>query len=358
MRLLTGFPGFLGTEFVSRLLQTTESRFLLLIQKKFEDLAMAQVRALNSRIRGAESRIEIVFGDITLPDLGIKNDPRLTQITEVDHFAAVYDLNVRKDLAKKVNVDGTRNVLEFISRLPSFHCLHYVSTCYVSGRWNGRFMESDLERGQDFNNHYESTKYEAEVLVRSAMNSGMPAVIYRPAIVVGDSRTGETRKYDGPYFVLQWLLRQGTYAILPEIGNPRDFTINLVPSDFVLDAMAFLARQESSIGNTFQLADPSPLTIQEVVESFSHVLKKHLLRIPLPKSLAKAALAGIPGLEAWLGIPRSSLDYFVHPTSYDVSQTMRALRGSGIQCPLFSSYVKTLVDYRVKNPDLRTKAMI
>jgi thioester reductase-like protein len=249
-------------------------------------------------------------------------------------------------------------VLGLIKSLPGFRCLHYVSTCYVSGRFNGVFREADLELGQSFNNFYELTKYEAEVLVQNEMKSGLRAAIYRPAIVVGDSRTGETGKYDGPYFVLQWILRQGKNAILPEIGNPESFRINLVPSNYVLDAMAFLATKESSAGKTFQLADPSPLTIKEVVDLFAKHLGKKIIRIPLPKSFAKAAIAGIPGLESWLGIPRSSLDYFTHPTVYEVSQTLQALQGSGIECPPFADYAKSLIDYRIRNPDLRTKAMI
>jgi thioester reductase-like protein len=357
MRLLTGFPGFLGTEFISRLLKETDARFLVLIQEKFGDLAKDRIRELDSRIPGAASRVEMIFGDITRPGLGILGDSRLDQVTEVDHFAAIYDLNVAKEPALRVNVEGTRNVLELIESLPRFRCLHYVSTCYVSGRWNGMFREADLELGQEFNNYYESTKYEAERLVRSKMNSGLPATIYRPSIVVGDSRTGETGKYDGPYFVLQWLLRQGRFAVLPEIGDPAAYRINLVPSNYVLDAMAFLATKPSSIGKTFQLADPAPLTIEEVVDLFAKHCEKSLIKIPLPKSFAKAAIASIPGLESWLGIPRSSLDYFIHPTSYDVAETLRALEGSDIHCPRFPDYVKKLIDYRIRNPNLRTKAL-
>ena len=357
MRLLTGFPGFLGTEFISRLLRDKTTRFLVLVQPKFESLARSRIQELEAGIPGASSRIEIIQGDLTLPGLGIHEDPRLKAVTEVDHFAAIYDLNVAETPARKVNVEGTKNILGLIRHLPSFQSLHYVSTCYVSGRHPGWFKETDLELGQSFNNFYESTKYEAETLVRNEMRAGLRAAIYRPAIVVGNSRSGETGKYDGPYFVLQWLLRQGRYAILPEIGNSREFRINLVPSDFVLDAMAFLATRESSIGKTFQLADPSPLTIAEVVDLFALHSKKSLIRIPLPKGLAKSAIAHIPGLERWLGIPRSSIDYFVHPTSYDVTNTMVALEGSGITCPPFSSYVEKLVEYRIQHPEIRSNAL-
>ena len=189
------------------------------------------------------------------------------------------------------------------------------------------------------------------------MNSGLPATIYRPSIVVGDSRTGETQKYDGPYFVVQWLLRQGKYAVLPQLGDPTQYSINLVPSNFVIDAMAYLSEKPESIGRTFQLADPSPLTIAEVVQTLAKACGKRLIEIPLPKGLAKFAVGKIPGLENWLGIPRSSLDYFVHPTEYDVSVTTEQLEGSGLQCPNFASYAETLVQYMKSNPEVRNKAL-
>jgi thioester reductase-like protein len=356
MRLITGFPGFLGTELMDRLLRNSDARFLALIQSKFLELAKLKILELEKRVPGAIQRIELIEGDITEPGLGLRNFDRKGQINRVYHFAAVYDLNVSEKLAKKINVEGTRHVLDFIETLPSLKHFHYVSTCYVSGRHDGPFSEADLEKGQSFNNFYESTKHEAEVLVRSRMNE-IPTTIYRPSIVVGDSNTGETQKYDGPYFVLQWLLRQGHFAILPQMGDPTQYTINLVPSNFVIEAMVYLSERESSIGKTFQLADPAPLTIAETVQVLAKACKRQLITIPLPKAFAKWAVGTLPGLETWLGIPRSSLDYFVHPTHYDTRETLNALKDSGIHCPPFESYVKILVEYMTANPEVRKKAL-
>ena len=358
MRLLTGFPGFLGSEFIVRLLRSSDARFLVLVQEKFIPAARAKIAILESALPGASARIEIVSGDITLQGLGIQDHPKLSEITEVDHFAAVYDLSVAKEVAEKINVEGTRNILDFIQHLPNFRALHYVSTCYVSGRHPGRFLESDLNPDQAFNNFYESTKARAEALVRERMNSGLPAVIYRPSIVVGDSRTGETQKFDGPYYVMQWLLRQGKYAILPALGNPSKYTINLVPSNYVLDAMAFLAQKSESIGKTFALSDPNPHTINEVVQILAKACGKILVSIPLPKTLAKWSVKSIPGLESWLGIPATALDYFVHPTAYDCGNTIHALKGTGITCPRLEDYAPVLVEFRKNHPELRSKAMI
>lgn len=358
MRLLTGFPGFLGTEFITRLLRQTDASFLVLVQEKFETLALEQIHALEQSIPGARERVKPLRGDITLPGLGLPSDFPGESITEVDHFAAIYDLNVQESLARRVNIEGTRNVLDFTKNLPHLRALHYVSTCYVSGRYDGTFLESDLEKNQSFNNFYESTKHEAERLVRARMQEGLPAVIYRPAIVVGDSRTGATRKYDGPYFVMQWLLRQGRRALLPKLGDPTRFSINLVPSDYVLDAMVYLSQQATSVGRTFQLADPRPHTIEEIVAILARDCGRSLISLPLPRNFAKAAVAAVPGLENWLGIPRGALDYFVHPTRYGTGETENALRGSGIECPDFASYSKRLVDYMKAHPDIRSKALV
>src|SRR5690606_11041620 len=129
------------------------------------------------------------------------------------HLAAVYDLEVVRELGMRVNVDGTRHVVAFCQACPDLERLQYVSTCYVSGRWPGIFRETDLIKGQRFNNFYEETKYLAEVIVAEAMQDGMPATIYRPSVVGGASATGATQKYDGPYFILRWLLKQGRIAV-------------------------------------------------------------------------------------------------------------------------------------------------
>jgi thioester reductase-like protein len=362
MKFVTGFPGFLASELMRRLLaQEEKSSFLCLVQPKFLALAQEQRASLEKKLPGSLGRIHFVSGDLTVPGLGIdsaQSEIDFSSLTEVFHFAAVYDLNVRESLAQKVNVEGTRNVLEFLRTIPKLQKFHYVSTCYVSGKYNGVFHETDLEVGQKFNNFYESTKYEAEKLVRAKMKAGLPTIIYRPSIVVGNSQTGETQKFDGVYFVMQWLLKQSKNAILPRLSNPENFTINLVPSDYVLDAMAYLAVQGASIGKTFQLADPHPLTIAQVTQVLAAACERKLIEIPVPRSIAKFAVGKIPGVEGWVGIPRNALDYFVHPTAYATEETQLALKDSGIVCPSFRDYAKTLVDFMKNHPQIRSRAMV
>ena len=363
MLFFTGFPGFLGSELIRELLpKLPQQKAVCLVQKKFLDLATEQFKQLPIEI---QPRIELVVGDLTLPSLGLSNDflnetaPRILQIF---HLAAVYDLNVKEDLAMRVNVEGTKNTLAFARLCPNLKRFQYVSTCYVSGRTQGVFLETDLIRNQRFNNFYESTKYLAEVEVQNAMKSGLPCTIYRPGIVVGNSQTGETQKFDGPYFVLQWLLRQPKhFAILPTVFTSDCKSgsnyLDLVPSDFVIKAIAYLSQQENTNGQVFQLADSNPLRVSELIDEFERVLHKKIITIPLHLSLARAALKNIPGLEKWMGIPYSALNYFAHPARYDVKNTLKYLQGSGIKIPHFKAYLPHLVSYMITHRNVRTKAL-
>jgi thioester reductase-like protein len=356
--LLTGFPGFLGSELLFRSIERGSDRFSCLVQGKFLPVAERKLEEWGATRPEIRKRVKLVEGDITLPGLGIADSGLLIDVDRVQHFAAVYDLNVKKEVAQRINVDGTVNILRFCEGLSRLKRLEYVSTCYVSGKYDGVFKEEDLEQATVFNNFYESTKHSAEKAVRASMRQGLPATIFRPSIVVGNSRTGETQKFDGPYFVMQWLLRQGKHAILPRLGDPDRYSINLVPSDFVVDAIAALCAAPDSTGKTFQLADPAPLTIRETVRLIAEACGKQLIEVPLPKWLAKSAVGGVPGLEKWLGIPRSSLDYFVHPTSYDTRNATEFLERAGIRCPRFADYAPRLVQYMKDHPEIRSQAMI
>src|ERR1051325_3671368 len=259
--LFTGYPGFLGSELLPRLLRRDrDANAVCIVQPKFAALATERMMA-----SPFASRIRLVEGDITQPKLGIREP--LHDVAEVYHLAAVYDLMVPRAAGMRVNVDGTRNVLDFAAASPSLRRVHYVSTCYVSGSYPGLFTEDDLEKGQTFNNFYEETKYLAEVEVRRRMRGGLPATIYRPAVVVGDSTTGATQKFDGPYFVIQWLLRQPRVAVLPVAGRPSRYRFNVVPRNFIGDAIEPRSAGADSAGKTYQLADPEPLTVDETIDA-------------------------------------------------------------------------------------------
>ena len=329
--LFTGFPGFLGSELLPRVLaRDPEARVVCLVQSKFAALARERAAAYGDRVTIEE-------GDITAP-LTLKPD-----VSVVYHLAAIYDLGVPRDVGMRVNVDGTRNVLDFAERC-SAH-LHYVSTCYVSGRYDGVFRETDLDVGQRFNNFYEETKFLAEVEVRKR---GVAATIYRPSVVVGNSKTGATQKFDGPYFVVQWLMRQPRIAILPVVGRPSAYRFNCVPSDFIIDAIDRLSAARSS--TCYHLADPNPLTVDETITTFANATNRRVLRISLPKGLAKFSIEHVPGVFALMRIPSTAIDYFVHPTTY-------ATRDLGIAPPALPSYAEALVRFFAAHPEISSRAM-
>jgi thioester reductase-like protein len=356
----TGFPGFLGSELLPRVLaRDGGTEAICLVQPKFAALARSRADAIERAHPALAGRIRVVEGDITSPGLGLGDARELRgRVREVYHLAAVYDLSVGLGPAMKVNVDGTRHVLDFAKGCAGLERFQYVSTCYVSGRYPGVFTEDHLEEGQSFNNHYEETKYLAEVEVQHEMRHGLPATIYRPAIVVGDSTTGATQKYDGPYFVIQWLLRQPGFALMPVVGDPAATELNVVPRDFVTEAIAYLSGQPRTEGRVYQLADPRPLTVDAMLDELSRATGRTLVRIPLPKGVAKGAIDHVPGVHALMRIPSSAIDYFVHPTRYGTAQATADLAGSGIRCPRFPEYAERLVEFVRQHPEIGSAAMV
>jgi thioester reductase-like protein len=355
----TGFPGFLGSELVPRVLRRAEGdRALCLVQPKFTGLARQRIAEIEAREPKLAGRIQIAEGDITRAGLGLTDAGALaSDITEIYHLAAIYDLSVPRAVGMKVNVEGTRNMLDFAETCGGLRRFQYVSTCYVSGRYTGIFRERDLVKGQKFNNFYEETKFLAEVDVQERMKKGLPATIYRPSIVVGDSHTGATQKYDGPYFAIRWLLRQPGIAIMPVVGDTQRTRLNLVPRDFVMDALVYLSGLPQAVGKVYQLADPDPLTIDEILDAIAKATGRMVVRVPLPLGVAKAAIDWVPGVYKLMQIPSSSIDYFVHPTFYDSANTLADLAGSGIEVPPLRSYLSTLVAFTKAHPEVGSEAM-
>ena len=357
--LFTGFPGFIGMRLLPRLLELQpEVSFECLVQERFLGAARTSIGEIEARHTHVRGRIGTVVGDITLANLGLPERDAVKlrrNLVGAYHLAAVYDLAVRREVGMRINVEGTRNVLEFLAGAPRLQRLHYVSTAYVSGKATGIFRESDLDVGQGFKNHYEETKFLAEVEV---VRSGIPTTTYRPGIVVGDSRTGATGKFDGPYFVLTAMERVPSPGAFVRVGSGRN-PVNLVPVDFVVEALARLSsRAAGEGGKTYHLTDPQPISAQEIAELFAQCLGKAFAYLPLPLSLAKRFFA--PGaVQRFFGMPAEHLDYFDHPCRYDATEATRDLQALGITCPRFPEYVEKLVAfYRANQGTVRREAMI
>lgn len=348
---LTGFPGFIATRLVS-CLANDETRFLLLVQSKFKAPAEAAINRIADETRTPLANFEIFDGDITHFDLGLSNDDSeriRRETTHIAHLAAVYDLGVAKDLAMRVNLEGTRNINRFARQVKNLHRYDYVSTCYVAGNREGLIYENELVHAAGFRNFYEQTKYLAELEVEN-LKPELPVCIHRPSVVCGDSVTGETAKYDGIYYLIHYLRMRPELLSFVNIGNQR-VRLNLVPVDFVVNSIATLMRDDASINCTLQLADPAPLTTRELFDCIARALSGHSSFIQLPPTLVQTSLK-LPLSEVLTKMPRVAVPYFFLEQTYDIAHARRLLQPHGIACPSFDSYVANLINYVAAHPKL------
>ena len=232
--------------------------------------------------------------------------------------------------------------------LPSLRHFHHVSTGYVAGKRVGVIRETELRHDAGYRNFYEESKYLAELEV-DAVKDVLPVTIHRPAVVCGDSRTGETMKYDGVYYLILYLLRWPALSGI-NIGNYR-VSPNLVPVDFVVDAMAALAFDENAIGKTVQLADPAPLTTNELFNTIARSANSKRSRVTAPAKWVRFFLM-LPPSPRITGLPHHAVPYFFVRQLYDTSQAQTLLAPHGIQCPPFESYVDNVVDFVKTHPHL------
>ena len=357
--LMTGFPGFLASALLPRVLdRRPDDEAICLVQDHHLATARRRLAALERADRHLAERVGLVTGDITVPDLGV--DPgdaaALADVDEVWHLAAVYDVTVPEEFARRVNVAGTDHIVQFCRRLARLRRLQYVSTCAVSGDYRGEFGEDDLDVGQGFPNFYVSTKHMAEQVVRAAMGEVLPATIYRPGMVVGDSTTGRTQKYDGPYFVARYMMRLPGVTVLPAVDpHARQ---PLVPRDFVIDTMDALSASHGSLGRTYHVMDPEPPTSREVAEIFADVLGRRLIWVPVDPRVVRVLLRSVPGLERLTGLPAETLEYFNYPTTYSTANLVADLAGTGLSCPPFASYAARLLEFMQAHPEFDSHPMI
>ena len=350
--LITGFPGFVARNLLRRLLLLQpEATFYLLVQRRLLSVARRSVEELEHENPTAQGRLKLLEGDITVDALGLEEaeyEDLTRRVRTIWHLAAIYDLAVPEQIAYQVNVGGTIGVLDFCQACDDLKRLNYISTCYVSGYRQGTIYEDELDEGQGHQNHYESTKFWAEVEVRRRADE-IPTVILRPGIIVGDSRTGETDKYDGPYFIMKLIKRLPSWAPMINVGK-GDALVNLIPIDFASDAMSFIGLKAKSEGQTYQIADPNPMQARDVVAVILSAMGRSPAVAALPAGFVDAALRREP-IESIVGVPRQALAYFNHDARYDTQKTLSALEDTYIHCPHLSSYIQTLVDYFLNNPD-------
>ncbi|OLR89507.1 SDR family oxidoreductase [Actinokineospora bangkokensis] len=343
---ITGATGFLGRNLVGRLLARPDcERVFALVRPE----STARFEALASGWPHPE-RVTAVPGDLTEPGLGVAPDALPGPVDHVVHLAAVYDFTAPAEVNEATNTTGTRRVIEFAAANRA-RLLHHVSSIAVAGDHRGRFAETDFDLGQRHHSPYHATKFAAEELVRE--QGEVPYRVYRPAAVVGDSRTGEMDKVDGPYYFLPALVRlarlpRALPLVLPDLG-----ATNLVPVDYVVDAMAHLMHRDAPSGTTHHLTAPGRQPVTEVYNALADAVGAPRVAVTLPVRLpaVRAVPAPAAALLAELGIPAEVLPHLDIPTEFDTRATEAALAGSGVRLRPFAEYAGALVRYWAEHLD-------
>lgn len=349
LAFVTGFPGFISRRLVSKLLASDEGlRVVALVEAhRMPDAekAIGEMAQLNTSNLFRQDRVELVSGDVTALDAGLSGE-EFRQITstatEVYHLAAEHSLSVDRKSAERVNVQGTSNVLGLARAMPRLERFVHFSSAYVSGDRTGVIMEDELDAGQSFRNPYEATKHQAEHLVYKARDR-LPITIIRPSGVVGDSRTGEIDRFDSVYHLCMILVASPVAIPLPMDAH-GSAPLNIVPVDYVVDAVHAIVNRESTIGGTFHVVDPNPLPARRVYDVIAERAGKPKPRLSVPMNLTKVLLR-IPGLERFAAVSHQALDYLNHMAFYNSRNTTEALEGTGIRCPPFEDYVENLMRY-------------
>jgi thioester reductase-like protein len=342
--LVTGFPtSFLASRVVRELLREEPDLSLRLV---VQERAMARAEGVISQLRSSErKRVKILEGDAAAMDLGLSGTEFVDLARSVDvihHCAAITYLGVEPEVARHLNVEGTREVLELADEADHLERLVHWSTALVSGARRGYVLEDDLEASAGFRNVIEKTRFEAEMLVRRASNE-IPTTILRPSIIVGDSVTGEIDRLEGPYLLVLLMLNAPMDLRMPLPGR-GDVPLNLVPIDYTVEAGCAIARDRRSLGKTFHLVDPEPVTARRVFELIARAAGRPMPRGFLPANLATALLR-TPGLERFAHVPRAFLEQLATEVVYDDRNAREILSELDIKCPRFESYVEIMVEF-------------
>ena len=338
---ITGYPGFIGRRLVARLAeQDRDAGFELLVQPKYVEEARRLAQQLPR-----PSRFEVLESDVAGMHLGLAGAEYVRlcdQVTEIWHLAAISYLGVPKEAARRVNVEGTRNVLELARDCGSLQRLCHFSSAFVSGSRVGVVAEDELDAGQSFRSAYEETKYQAEKLVRRAAKD-LPIVIFRPATVVGDSKTGEIDRLDGPYYLSVLLVTSPLAAPLPLPGEGAA-PLHVLPVDFLVEAATTIAADPRALGRTFHLVDPSPMSSRRVYELIAEQVHRKVPKMSVPARAAEALLR-MPFLERIARPQRAALAYLNQLVFYNGLNTQELLAGTGLQCPPITRYLPKLVEF-------------
>ena len=359
---VTGATGFIGKRLVKKLLERKGAVVHFLIREESAD----KVADLRSFWGVGPARAVPVFGDLTAKKLGVAADDVKKLKGQIDHFyhlAAVYDLAADEETQVAVNIEGTRNTVDLAKAIDAGH-FHHVSSIAAAGLYEGVFREDMFDEAEGLDHPYFQTKHESEKIVRQ--DCKVPWTVYRPAMVVGDSQTGEMDKIDGPYYFFKLIqrLRQLLPPWMPTVGLEGG-RVNIVPVDFVVNALNVISHQKDIGKKCFHLVDPVGYRVGDVLDIFSRAA--HAPRMNLfvnaallgfiPKGIKKSLMAMAPvrrvrnAVMKDLGLPEEMLTFINYPTRFDCRETLAALKGSGVECPNLKDYAWRLWDYWERHLD-------
>jgi NAD(P)-dependent dehydrogenase (short-subunit alcohol dehydrogenase family) len=363
---VTGATGFIGKRLVKALLARRGATVSFLVRAGSE----GKVADLYKFWGVNKTRAIPVAGDLTAKKLGVSGDDIKGLKGTVDavyHLAAVYDLSADEESQVQVNIEGTRNMCEFAKAVDAKH-VHHVSSIAAAGLYEGVFREDMFEEAEGLDHPYFMTKHESEKIVRKECK--VPWTVYRPAMVVGDSTTGEMDKIDGPYYFFKLIqrMRQLLPPWMPAVGLEGG-RVNIVPVDFVVAALDHISHSVKDLkGKCYHLVDPVGYRVGDVLDIFSkaaHAPKMNVfvnaaLLGFIPKSVKKGLMALAPVRRVYhavmkdIGIPEDMMNFVNYPTRFDCRETLKALEGSDIKCPNLRDYAWRLWDYweRHLDPDL------
>jgi NAD(P)-dependent dehydrogenase (short-subunit alcohol dehydrogenase family) len=361
---VTGATGFIGKRLLRKLAARKGTVYALM-----RDTDPAKVQALANFAGLGAGRLVPIKGDIAKVGLGISAaDKKLLdgKIKHFFHLAAIYDLSADEQTQLAVNVEGTTYTVAVANSIKA-GCLHHCSSIAAAGLYEGMFREDMFAEAENLEHAYFATKHESEKIARK--NAKVPLRIYRPGLVVGDSKTGEMDKIDGPYYFFKLIqrMRQLLPPWMPAIGIEGG-RINLVPVDYVVNAMDHIAHAKDQDGKCFHLVDPEPMRVGDVLNTIARAAHAPLMSIRInaalfgfiPRSVKKSVMALTPirrirnAVMKDLGLPEDILQFVNYPTRFDCRETLALLKGTDIVCPRLDDYAWKLWDYweRHLDPDL------
>jgi len=363
---VTGATGFIGRFLVQSLLARGKGTIYVLVRPK----SLVKLDELRE-FWGKDSvkRVVAIKGDLAQPKLGVSKGDLAKlkgKVKHLFHLGAVYDLEASAEEMHKANIVGTESALAFANAVNA-GCFHLVSSIAAAGLYRGTFTEDMFEEAEDLDHPYYRTKHDSEGLVRA--NGRIPFRVYRPGVVVGHSQTGFIDKIDGPYYFFKALqrLRESWPRWVPLVGVEGGY-VNLVPVDYVVNAMVHLAHQPKLDGRCFHLTDPKPRRVGEMLNVFSRAAHAPEMAFRLdpkvfamvPEGITQSIGRSKPIQNVFnqvlrdLRIPKSVLDFMNYPTRFDSTDTQKILDKAKIRVPVLEDYAWRLWDYweRHLDPDL------